>query len=136
MKKIFIYTALLFITLFSVFWWKVYAQKWCCSHHWWVCWNSCCDWSALSAKCWWWSSHNYYNPKQYKCPSHSSSDWNWSCTCDLWYKPNSSYKSCIKDMDYQCSSKYYWTIYRAYDQMCICPWDKWKSTWGKGKLFC
>lgn len=31
---------------------KAYAEQWCCSWHWWVCWNSCCDWSSLTIKCW------------------------------------------------------------------------------------
>lgn len=132
MKKIFTYI-FIFVVIYNAFWSQALAHSWRTNWSW--CHNDRKNW-WYHCHNWWWSSSKSSSSRSFSCPSHSSSDWNWSCTCDLWYKPNSSFKSCIKDMDYQCSSKYYWTIYRSFDKMCICPWDKWKSTWGKGKLFC
>jgi len=86
--------------------------------------------------------------KKYPWTIYRSSDNRCACPWDTkwtssWSKENNCTKTTQKKQvikeqpkeseDEKCNKKYPWTIYRASDNRCACPWDsKWTSTWSKG----
>lgn len=93
------------------------AHPWNISYDWChYCWTNCSKWwyTYWTRHChWWWTPHFW--------PADP-----------LYY---SSYKSTsTTNKDSVCSKKYPWTIYRSWDDRCVCPWNE-PYKWNK-KTYC
>lgn len=130
-------------------WWQAYcATNWrrvcndwtyspTCTCWWWTTSSSYSYYSSYkSIKNWYisyWTLYcdNWYTPSYnytycIKVPenAHEERSDKWDVwMCNDWYKE--VWNKCIKNNDNNelCNKKYPWTIYRTYDNKCICPWN-------------
>ena len=106
------YRLLIVISALFLFPWISLAGRWCCSRH---------GWQAYCGSNWMW-----------QCRDWTQSP---SCSCSAPQRKAIPKKATLTP-DQKCNKTYPWTVYRASDWRCACPWNVRWSTRNKNTRSC